>query len=103
MKKLMFAILLSTSFNATANRIILEDMSCGKYFETDSDLKVSYKNWFYGFLSGANLSTNVDFLGGIDSQGVVAALEKYCRENPLDYFSQAAVSVRNQLQKRAKK
>lgn len=104
MKKLVLVVLmLVTSFNANANRMFLDNISCGKYTVLGNVEKERYRNWFLGYLSGENLSSPTDFLVDMDSQGVLGALEKYCSENPLDFFAQGAVFVRNQLQKRTKK
>ena len=106
MKKTLLAVLLMASFHASADPIrfmFLESLSCGKYLALDTAKKDEKKFWFLGYLSGQNVFSDVDFLIGTDSDAVLGAVEKYCRENPLDYFSQAAIFVRNQLQKRARK
>lgn len=103
MKKLMLVACLVMSLNASAKAVILDNVTCGSFMATDGVARIKYSYWFYGYLSGENMRSSVDFLERTDSQGVLAALEKYCLENPLDYFTQAVVAVRTDLQKRANK
>lgn len=102
MKKMFVAICLTaTVFSAEAQYQILGSgaLSCGKLIadKDKSHLRPLYDNWVLGYLSGISAATNIDLLAGYDREAVAAAVEKYCRENPLKDVSRAADDVALQM------
>jgi hypothetical protein len=61
--------------------------------------------WAYGFLSGSNWSSDSfdpkDRLKDIDGNGISAWLDNYCRQHPLDQFSDAVATLSGELKNRA--
>jgi hypothetical protein len=72
--------------------------SCGEWIaERDQILRESRKLWILGYLSGQNALSSVDFLSGFEVEGISAAIDKYCRENPLNKAVDAADNVAGQM------
>lgn len=103
MKKLLLVVLLAVSLKASANSMLVDRISCGAFSSSDASRQNQYLWWVWGYLSASNQASTVDFLLQTDAAGVQGAIEKYCRENPIDYFLNAVISVRRQLFDRVKK
>ena len=75
-------------------------LSCGHWLDGE---KQSVRNidisWVLGYLSGLNLTSQINFLQGYDHKGIAAAIDKYCRENPLKDVADAADDVAKQMKR----
>jgi len=74
------------------------DMSCGRYVKEvtdDPEVKNAYSWWIAGFVTGANLEKRR--VTSTDSAAHEAWILKYCQENPLDDFMQAASKLNKRL------
>lgn len=73
--------------------------SCGKYNVEKSDRVISlvYDSWIFGFLTGLSARDNFNLLGGYDKDAIVGAVDKYCRENPLELVETACRDVALQI------
>ena len=89
--------------NGSFTSVGIGSTSCGKFTSTVdqgnntqkwTELLI-YKNYAGGFITGINLSLDntYDIRGGTDAQGIMAFIEKHCRENPLDQFGNALDSL----------
>ena len=58
--------------------------------------------WLLGYLSRASFQHQGDILGGTDSQGLFAWVDKYCAENPLDLVVDAADQLEAELAAKAR-
>ncbi len=78
------------------------DMSCGAWASSSSDefQRAQYLTWFRGFVSGSNFSDPQNQISAqqMPSRETIALfVDKYCRENPLNPFTAAAISLVEQL------
>lgn len=85
--------------------------SCGQYLEArrDKDKNAdatnrrafAFASWLGGFLTVVNQEavnkTGIDIVVGTDIDGVLAWLDKYCRENPLEMFANASWRLAGEL------
>lgn len=81
-------------------------LSCGSYLEKDVLQKDLTAAWALGYVSALNMDwpgKEDAFAKKLDGSTVTAALDKYCRDNPLKYVSDAANSLFYQLIVRATK
>jgi hypothetical protein len=66
---------------------------CGKWTEERRHSPAhEYINWIFGFLSGVGYAgpSEVDPLRGVDSPGLKAWVDNYCRAHPLERIVDAA-------------
>jgi hypothetical protein len=81
--------------------------SCGKFMDAVNKGN-NEKNWIdwnnyqsytYGYFTGVNryLSNTLNIKGNTDMAGVMAYIEKYCKENPLDDYFDAINAVQTEL------
>jgi hypothetical protein len=71
-------------------------LSCSTWTITSKQSYESqvYSKWVFGFISGINLENpSGDFLQGRDADGLIAWIDNYCRSNPLNRITQAAVEL----------
>jgi hypothetical protein len=75
--------------------------SCGAWSKPrDMDDKFKNSQWLLGFLSGINDANNgPDFLSHTDADGVIAWVDNYCRQHPLDHIVEAASKLATELDK----
>jgi hypothetical protein len=92
------------------------EVGCGRWLETRAErvrlgdqavLQESfYRLWVLGFLSGVarerSLSDGADLLRGTEASGLMAWLDNYCRENPLENLLPAVMRLINHLEARAR-
>jgi hypothetical protein len=73
--------------------------SCGKWLAEQNEpfLHRGRRLWVLGYLSGLNKFSSVDFLKNFEVDGIAAAIDKYCRENPLKDMNDAADDVARQM------
>ena len=58
--------------------------------------------WLLGFLSARNIyGGGWDFLKHTDSQAVIAWMDNYCLQHPLDYVDEATAALIKELTRRA--
>lgn len=73
-------------------------LSCGEWInEKNEVVRLGRRSWVLGYLSGLNALSSVDFLKGFEVEGISAAIDKYCRENPLNDVADAATNVAGQM------
>ena len=82
--------------------------SCGTIVKEDSGdsyLKHLNRQWLLGYITAINLFVydGKDVSGNTDVQGLYAWAIKYCRENPLDDWANAANALYWHLLERAKR
>jgi len=73
-------------------------LSCGKYIQDiarDPMKEIVYHWWVDGFLTGTNMEKGR--VTSSDSAAHDAWLKKYCQENPLDHFINAANKLNKEL------
>ena len=80
------------------------DTSCGEW-KTSANSKIGraqYESWFRGFVTGYNWGNQDNQVKGGMPQGetLVLYVDKFCRENPLESFTTAVVSLIGELLKR---
>jgi hypothetical protein len=76
-------------------------LSCGKYIQdinTYPEAKSAYSWWLAGFVTGTNLAKGRAL--DIDKPAYEEWIKKYCQENPLDTFINAAIELNKALDKR---
>lgn len=71
--------------------------TCGKYSSVSPDAKRVYVAWALGYMSAENFHQQVDFLKGTDRAAIEAAIDLYCRANPLQDVITAVADVISQL------
>ena len=77
--------------------------SCGEWISEQNELVRSARRlWVLGYLSGLNALSSVDFLKGFEVEGISAAIDKYCRENPLKDVAEATLNVAAQMRRMKK-
>jgi hypothetical protein len=74
--------------------------SCGTWIEanklspppTRSPLVLQLRAWILGFVSGVNngIEAEGELFGGDDGNGLIAYIDKYCADNPLDTVGNAS-------------
>jgi hypothetical protein len=90
--------------SATANAKVIMGAgaaSCGAWSKPrDIDDKSKNTQWLLGFLSGINdANSGPDFLSHTDADGVIAWVDNYCRQHPLDHIVEAASKLATELDK----
>jgi len=76
--------------------------SCGRYLEGRSkgepSMQYTTPAWVRGYVSARNLAdSRLDVVGLGDNAVVMAYIDKFCRENPLDVVAHAAVQLYAEL------
>ena len=75
--------------------------SCGIYLDdrrTASEQQYVYVVWVRGFTSGFNYGTKgKQVSSGLDQQTILAYIDKYCRDKPLNGVAGAALSLVKEL------
>ena len=78
--------------------------SCGKFtpFFADETGRVMATTWIAGFVTAYNRFEAADgnIAEGTDGAALVAWVEKYCRENPLDNLARATEQLTFELKRR---
>lgn len=80
--------------------------SCGKWTAeraVRSGQAVQMQSWILGFLTALNLyvpATEGNIARTADIEGFYGWLDQYCRENPLNAFTSAAMALASELQRR---
>jgi hypothetical protein len=93
-------------------------VSCGDWLASSESMRVHRQNWIMGYLSGLNSNSSepitaeclvclaqncpyptIDFLAEHTANGITAAIDKYCRENPLKKVIDAADDVAGQMKR----
>ena len=74
-------------------------VSCGAWTADTSNvgLRNSRTAWVLGFISRAAFEHTGDILEPTDALAVMAWVDKYCRENPLDRLGRAAGALETEL------
>jgi hypothetical protein len=85
-----------------------EDTSCGAWVRSQHQpqLRQIYLYWFRGFVSGSNFGSDthqVPLEAMPDFATLSLYIDKHCRENPLQPFVSAALSLVRELRVPAKK
>jgi hypothetical protein len=103
------SLLLSSSAAHSRGFIILGqgNVSCGKWTDgrrTNGASALGYSSWVLGYLSAYNsyaLKHSSDITQGTDNSGVLAWIDNYCRDNPLENIRSATDALIIELQKRS--
>lgn len=87
--------------NAWANKYFGSGgASCGEWLAGEKQgVRNLDLSWVLGYLSALNLNSQTDFLRGYEHKGIAAAIDKYCRENPLKKVIDAADDVAEQMKR----
>jgi hypothetical protein len=76
------------------------NLSCGSWIaQRDEMVRQLNISWVLGYLSGMNLMADKDFLKSYEVNGITEAINKYCRENPLNNITDAATDTAIQMRK----
>lgn len=98
----LLAMLLLTSGHA-ANSILGGGLaSCAGYMAENESARDMRAAWVLGYLSGLNAGSKVDSLRHTDFPSIHAALDLYCKQNPLDQLFDAADAVYAKLAAKTK-
>lgn len=73
-------------------------VGCGDWLQDGSYLRLA---WILGYLSRATFDHSGDMLYSVSSNSVKAWTDNYCRANPLNDLSDAAISLELELAARA--
>jgi hypothetical protein len=77
--------------------------SCGEWLtEKNEMLQDMRTNWVLGYLSGINFMASKNFLDSYEYKGIKAAVDKYCRENPLKKVVDASNDIAFQMMRMTK-
>lgn len=77
--------------------------SCGDWLTEKSEIvRNTRTSWVLGYLSGWNAMAPKDFLANYEYKGIEAAIDKYCRENPLKQVIDASNDVAIQMMRMSK-
>jgi hypothetical protein len=77
-------------------------LSCGTWLDAGKQESVRHQvhlNWVLGWLTAAGAYSVRGELRETDANAVAAWVDKYCRENPLNYIKDAAASLVDELSK----
>jgi len=99
----LFFISLLFCFSSVAQNVtVLGTYSCGFYVKSRELGSTSPPSWVLGFLSGANVykPQRVDLLKSVDHDSLFLWMDKYCKENPLEFIEDGAKLLLNELQKK---
>lgn len=75
---------------------IPSEMSCATYLRATGAERASYDWWLLGFVSGADYAFGraaARRFRPTDVQGIVSAVEKFCRERPTAQFGESGMVV----------
>lgn len=98
----IFLIFILVASDVRANGIMGSGASsCGEWVvDNDDPLKNKMRLfWVQGYLSGRNATSEEDFLKYYEWKEIYAAIDKYCRENPLRRIFEATEEVIRQMLK----
>ena len=93
---LLFAVLVATSAIAAPIKTVgFDDMSCRAWVKSkdDGELRKTYLAWIRGVLTGHNYANQGQQVSSISSGTVENFVDRYCVENPLGEFSDAALRM----------
>lgn len=78
--------------------------SCGAYTRAPAAERSWAQAWLWGFVSGVNQarSERGPRLADTDTDGIVSWVDKFCAENPLNTFTNAAITLVTELEKRGR-
>ena len=100
MRILILVLLLALTTHAMSQNIAVwgygATVSCGGWLADRKEGGIREqigKHWILGFLSGQAFNSKVSVLYGSEPEGIFAEIDKYCRENPRKYVTQAAIVV----------
>lgn len=118
--KLIMGMLIALSLMATIcnaapqfNVLGAGTASCGEWTKarkTRSHLEDMFVSWVQGFLTALNavlasrhLPGTADVSDGIDAEGLLAWIDNYCSQHPLDSIAKATLALNTELTVRAGK
>lgn len=93
---LLLTLFMATSVWAAPVKIVgFDDMSCRSWISSkdDSDQRKIYLAWVRGVLSGHNYANQRQQISALSSGTVENFVDRYCSENPLGEFSDAALRM----------
>ena len=81
------------------------NVSCGKWLEVRNMRDVRYfqsESFIFGYLTSYNYFVHPkgDIVGKADEEGVMAWIDKHCRDYPLESLAQAAITLVTHLASR---
>lgn len=96
---LLFTALLFCLSSLAQNVTVKGTYSCGFYVKSRELGSTSSPSWLLGFLSGANVYKphKVDLLKNVDSDSLFLWMDKYCKDNPLEFIEDGAKLLLNEL------
>jgi len=78
--------------------------SCGEYVAASETSRMGkqqrispYIDWIAGYATLASIQNGIDYFKGTDAKSIQLWLENYCRANPLENFTDAAVQMMKEL------
>ncbi|GAC1406773.1 MAG: hypothetical protein NVSMB6_03490 [Burkholderiaceae bacterium] len=99
---MLVSLVLTTGAHA-ANSVLGGGLAtCAGYMGENESARDMRGAWVLGYLSGLNAKSKADFLGRTDFPSIHAALDLYCKENPLDQLFDAADSIFTRLAAKTK-
>jgi hypothetical protein len=101
MKLILLAVIASalagTVAYAEEGRLVMGagNDSCGKWIEARNGTvsHYQYKQWAFGYLSGANWNSGKKQSSPPDGDAAIAFIDQYCRNNPLHSLVLAAAAL----------
>ena len=101
----MSMVLMTNQVSATDKMLLGPGAaSCGRWLEAPQHSRIIMQAWVQGYVSGINLTeSGNDFLVGTDARAIVAWLDSYCRQHPLENLATASQSLTYELKMRKTK
>jgi hypothetical protein len=94
---LVLSLLITVQAYATDTAVTVGagSVSCGYWIEVRSQTSLHHqlRQWVFGFISGFNWYTEGRQAIAQDQAAVVAFIDQYCKNNPLDSLSLAAAAI----------
>lgn len=93
------ALMVGNAMAAPLNLLGLDDMSCTAWSQSkdDPDQRTVYIDWIRGFLTGHNYALPKQQVSTISSGTISEFVDRHCRQNPTEQFSDAAMRLSDQF------
>ncbi|WP_228747752.1 hypothetical protein [Bradyrhizobium sp. BR 10289] len=94
-----FLLLPTGSLTAGATIVGAGSQSCSAWTSRTKNavVKGAFESWVVGFISGLNVSSDREIIGGGDFLAIVAWMDRRCKSSPTDQIGIAALDLAMQL------
>ncbi|PKO92875.1 MAG: hypothetical protein CVU16_06125 [Betaproteobacteria bacterium HGW-Betaproteobacteria-10] len=93
------SLMLGSAMAAPVKLLGFDDMSCAAWVSSkdDAEQRASYLVWMRGVLSGHNYALPSQQVSSISSGTIAMFVDRYCRTNPKDAFSEGIFRLSDQF------